>query len=290
MVSSLDVPPQDDNEIPLKEYYVYVLIDPRLKGEDAVFYVGKGKGRRALAHGELAKRFEGEALSSRRLDRINDIRKSGHELLTRVVARVDSEEEAHSMETLLIQWVYRLDRLTNLVSGHDHKFFRHRHDWAERARLDVPATVAGERSGEYTKELIRNIEKYGIEEGLETWGVILRQEAALEVLAVNLKNKTAPELPITLWDPFALRLIKRPSSKSVANLLFGPSSPAMRARFVSAVQKPAFRKHIVDGKLKGSASSPYFYFTEHRRAAVGKVEPVLAAIELLKQLTGCADR
>ena len=103
------------------EYHVYLLLDPTIMSEDwrdRVFYVGKGKGSRALAHsiecGETAK-----------LARIGHIRESclEYEILYATwlteLARSPvalTEREAFLVEAALIEALR--PRLTNIASGH----------------------------------------------------------------------------------------------------------------------------------------------------------------------------
>lgn len=61
-----------DEFIPLLPYHVYVLIDPR---DETIFYVGKGKGERALNHVTEVKQLtaKGNTLESAKHRRIRDI-------------------------------------------------------------------------------------------------------------------------------------------------------------------------------------------------------------------------
>lgn len=90
-------------------FYVYTLTDPR---DGAVFYVGKGSGRRIEAH-EAEARKGGH---SRKCDRIRDIWSSGAEVRRDVVSRHDDENEALDAECLLIDSI-GLDVLTNVLPG-----------------------------------------------------------------------------------------------------------------------------------------------------------------------------
>ena len=57
----------DENEKPLKPYYVYELVDPA-SGE--VFYVGRGVGERAYAHEKEAKTLDEETPKLERIRKI----------------------------------------------------------------------------------------------------------------------------------------------------------------------------------------------------------------------------
>lgn len=88
-------------------YYVYAYLDPR---DQAVFYVGKGKGNRAFEH-----LFD--TSETKKVARIAAIKEAG--LLPRIDILVHglTEQEALRVEAVCIDLI-GLDRLTNLVTGH----------------------------------------------------------------------------------------------------------------------------------------------------------------------------
>lgn len=91
-------------------YYVYLLIDPR---DNAIFYVGKGKGSRMAMHGKSAHiaREQGHPKNKR----ILEIREAGMDVQPRVFAMFDDERDALALERHLIaQW---RSRLTNISQG-----------------------------------------------------------------------------------------------------------------------------------------------------------------------------
>lgn len=90
-------------------FYVYTLTDPR---DGAVFYVGKGSGRRIEAH-EAEARKGGH---SRKCDRIRDIWSSGADVQRNVVSKHEDENEALQAEFDLIEAI-GLENLTNVVPG-----------------------------------------------------------------------------------------------------------------------------------------------------------------------------
>lgn len=79
-------------------FYVYTLSDPR---DDAVFYVGKGKGLRMYQHAAEARR-EGGGGNKRKLERIREIQAAGLEPLAAVVAEHEDEQDAFDHEADLI--------------------------------------------------------------------------------------------------------------------------------------------------------------------------------------------
>lgn len=96
----------------MKNYYVYVYIDPRNYEE---FYYGKGKGSRKELH--LFSKDDSEKSM-----RIDAIRNEGLSPIIRVIASGLSEEEAFIIETTLI---WKLGKFTtNLASGHFSGKFR----------------------------------------------------------------------------------------------------------------------------------------------------------------------
>jgi len=88
-------------------YYVYVLVDPATR---EVFYVGKGKARRALSHLQ----DEGK---SKKAERIRAIKHRDAEPLIEILAHgLNSEEAAYRIEAAVID-LLGLPVLTNLVRG-----------------------------------------------------------------------------------------------------------------------------------------------------------------------------
>lgn len=89
------------------KYYVYLYVNP---ADRRVFYVGKGKGRRASAH--LT-----DASDSRKVAAIRDIRRAGGEPRIEVLAHgLPNEETAFRLEAAVID-LLGLPRLTNRVRG-----------------------------------------------------------------------------------------------------------------------------------------------------------------------------
>lgn len=92
-------------------YYVYLLSDPQDK---RIFYVGKGKGNRIFAHAKDALDDEHE---SDKLERIREIRNSGHQVGHELLRFGLTEKTAFDVEASAIQ-LLGLHDLTNLVDGH----------------------------------------------------------------------------------------------------------------------------------------------------------------------------
>jgi hypothetical protein len=96
-------------------YYVYLLIDPR---DGEIFYVGKGIGDRCFAHLDAAAKATAIDLAEYpKLDRIRAIHGDGDRVLIEVLRHGLDEATAFEVECAAID-LLRLERLTNLVSGH----------------------------------------------------------------------------------------------------------------------------------------------------------------------------
>ena len=102
--------------------YVYVLRDPTLSGKP-IFYVGKGRGRRALTHQEDAKSADEETL---KLRRIQAIQRAGREPVIEIVRHRMTDEEAFKVEASVIDVLLSDSQtsrnLVNQVRGHGTKF------------------------------------------------------------------------------------------------------------------------------------------------------------------------
>lgn len=86
-------------------YYVYELIDPRT---GAVFYVGKGKGKRIDAHEAEARRGH----ASDKCEQIRAIWAAGNRVIKREVGRFKDEDAAYAFEA---ERIAQYTGLTNVV-------------------------------------------------------------------------------------------------------------------------------------------------------------------------------
>ncbi|MDM7943552.1 MAG: GIY-YIG nuclease family protein [Hydrogenophaga sp.] len=139
--------------IPLLPYYVYVLTDPR---DETVFYVGKGKGERAFNHTTEVRMLiaRGTALESAKHRKIREILDCGAEPKAMVVARFDDEQQAHAVESVLINFSYDYEHsLTNSVRGHGAEFVRRFGDSSVLAGIDIPARVRTNDGGFRDKKI-----------------------------------------------------------------------------------------------------------------------------------------
>ena len=145
-------------DIPLKEFYVYALIDPR---DGSIFYVGKGKRERILHHAGqvvIAEVFEDcddsevnsntDQSRTEKEQRIAEIKVAGLDVIERVLARFKTEDEAYAVEPVLIHWVYGRKQeggmLTNIQAGHNHHHVRRKGNLTQCEYLDVVKQMRSE--------------------------------------------------------------------------------------------------------------------------------------------------
>lgn len=126
-MSQLSIPPAVATQL---GHYVYVYVNPL---NDQVFYVGKGKGTRALAHLEDVDKKRVQAI-------IAEIRAAGREPRIDILAHaLPDAETALKIEAAAIDLI-GIVNLTNIVRGHGAKF----------GRMPVEQLVA-----HYTKRRVR---------------------------------------------------------------------------------------------------------------------------------------
>ncbi len=148
-------------------YYNYVLFDPR---DHSVFYVGKGQRRRMHQHNAgftTIDEDEPDGLTiSNKEQKIREIQDAGFEPLRRIIGTFKTEAEAFAVESVLIRWVYGIEKLTNMVSGQNHKFIRARGDYEVRDRLEREP-IKGSQTGDYIDEVKRDWANFSIENRLK---------------------------------------------------------------------------------------------------------------------------
>lgn len=130
----------DDGSHQNGKFYVYVLRDPK-NGE--IFYVGKGVGARLCQHFQEAR----SSKESCRIERLNRLRRLLREFnskdIGRVVARVDNEALAYTLESFYIKFAVGFRSLANIQPGHLSGCFRSRDDWSLRQGFDLPIEAGG---------------------------------------------------------------------------------------------------------------------------------------------------
>ena len=151
----------------LLPYYVYLLLDDKGKP----FYVGKGKGNRALHHTDEVRRvLEKEkglksdepaaAPLSSRQSKILDLLSSGTGPKVLVVGRFETQDEAFSVETVLINFVYGYNKLLNMNRGRGANMVRPKGNYEQLPDIDIPRN-RGERTGEFSSRKIERLQLAG---------------------------------------------------------------------------------------------------------------------------------
>src|SRR3989344_746714 len=94
------------------DYYVYILIDPRV---NKPFYVGKGHGNRVNQH--LLGALETELDEIDKINTIHDIQKANIEVEYLILRHGLTEKEALEVESAMIDFI-GINNLTNIIAGH----------------------------------------------------------------------------------------------------------------------------------------------------------------------------
>lgn len=215
------------------QHYVYILFDTR---NDEVFYVGKGQGLRIDAH-------ENDIKDCAKVDMITALKADGF-LGKRVVGRFETNNEARSVESVLIKWMYGFSNLTNMVHGFRSVNIRAQGDLGELQGLDVERKL-NLRDGSYTQDHIDKIERNSVFEKL-----LNVNQIAHDVLG---DNYTIGEPDLSLpQDPTVF--IYKPGWPARIRLKIGSSGKKISPAFflVSTSQRPEFIAFIERFNLKVS--------------------------------------
>lgn len=171
----------NDEEKELKSYYVYELVD---SSNNEVFYVGKGQGRRAFQHEEEAKSI---GLDTPKLERIRIIENEGDKVITRVIGRYTTDEEALAVESTLIHWVHGYENLTNLKGGKGHDSIRPKGDMSILKGIDIPENIRSS-DGTYSQKYIELREKNDIVSYMEKLKEYLEKELKIQLSDVDISE------------------------------------------------------------------------------------------------------
>ena len=193
-------------------FYVYEYRDPR---NNEVFYVGKGQRDRVdNVRGEVSNGSKREVHPAER--KIDEIKEAGYrDCLRIIVGCYETEAEAYSVETTLINWVYGLDGLANINPGRRSRYVRNakqRNGFLADPAFNYPSVEGLDRpkrkqanAGEYTDEQRRRIKENKIEEKLEFLVEELRYAKGvssklwgLEVVEWTTKRPQDPEVYISV--------------------------------------------------------------------------------------------
>lgn len=160
--------PGPDHSGQLLPYYVYELRDQN----GATFYVGKGQGNRADHHTSEVQRLlklemespEGEDQDQRarsaKQHRIAKMLEAGETPQVIVIGRFETEDEAFAVETVLINWVYAYENLTNISRGRRAAHVRPCGNHGTLHNIDIPRP-SSERNGDYAADKISRLQAAG---------------------------------------------------------------------------------------------------------------------------------
>lgn len=141
------------------EWYVYALVDPRDQG---IFYIGKGKGRRAFQHELEAKR--GRVRNAKKYERIQQILSDGQEVHVEILATFDDEEAAYSHEAELIRGH---QDLLNLMPGGG---------GARSIPIAVASATAGLKRAETTLQRVMPFDQWVAKRNPPAWMLPIHQD------------------------------------------------------------------------------------------------------------------
>ena len=162
-------------------FYVYTLTDPRTA---KVFYVGKGKDRRAWQHTEDAKK--GRKGNERKLAIIREILEAGGEPVVLKVAEYDDEADAFEHEAELIATLPGLANILAKGGG-----------WAL-----APEEI--KRRAEERKKRVRHKEMLRGREWLSNWLKVVEKWPAVTFPNMKDGNRRAQEFLATVRELLAM--------------------------------------------------------------------------------------
>jgi len=208
-------------QIGLLPYYVYELRDPR---NNEIFYVGKGQGNRVNSHDS--------ALEDEKGLRIQEIKKEGKDVIKVIVGRFATEEEALSVESTLIKWVYGLDKLTNKIHGYRQNNIRMSGDYKLISGIDIERTLEVV-AGAYTERLRAQIRDNQIGEKLASlWGNLsvalkdcFESNPSLNLSEPDLSAPMDPCLWLTGFDAAVSLQLKLQLTGNSVKFNFRPTHP-----------------------------------------------------------------
>ena len=129
----------------MDRFYVYGLVNPKNESEGP-FYIGKGMGNRANAHGAEA---TNNPLENRKQDKIRELVADGCNFadIPRTIAHRLQENVALAIESCLLTSVYPVGHLTNIQPGHHAERFRKFGNWDYILGFDLPTDNNGRFGG-----------------------------------------------------------------------------------------------------------------------------------------------
>ena len=147
----------------LLPFFVYAIFEPN---ENKPFYVGMGQGKRDEAHKSGYK--------DQKEKKLKEIEERGAKAIRVLIGRYETKEEAMSVESTLIKWVYGFENLTNQIQGRNHIYIRPYNKKLEHLdRIDREKNIQI-HSGEYTNDLLDKIQSNKIMQKLAYVKELLR--------------------------------------------------------------------------------------------------------------------
>lgn len=230
-------------------FYVYLYIDPR---DESVFYVGKGKGERVLAHLK-------DPAECEKVERIAELRTLGMEPRMDILRYGLTHEEALHVEAAAIE-LLGIDNLTNRVLGHSF-------DLKRRSRLDdlIREIDAKEVTITHPSVLINisQMYRYGMspielyDATRKSWVVGGRRDQVQFAMAIY-RGIVREVYEIAAWLPSGSTMTALGTVSNVADPEVPPESqPSNRFEFVGRIAEDKIRNRYLGKSVRDhfSASS-----------------------------------
>lgn len=135
---------------PGNSYFVYFLCEPET---NAIFYVGKGKGKRPYHHLKAAKSVK--CINIKKRQAIRNIHAEGNQVDIRYFAIDLTEKDAFCIEKLVIKRVGRAN-LTNIASGFNYQTAADRASY-QLSRIKKLSVICAEERSAYDIEMYLRI-------------------------------------------------------------------------------------------------------------------------------------
>ena len=259
------------DEETLLEYYVYEIRDPSAPPEKAVFYVGKGAGRRIEQHEIDADRLADTvgAAKTEKHQKILEIKARGETPIARVVGRFNTPEEAFAVEATLLHWVYGFpggregSALTNIQAGHNHRYIRPKGDLSQLPGLDVNQKAkARVYDGTFTRTALQANDRYSVYDSLielRAFCIDCNPDWAQDLTDVDMSNPKDPSFYLRIQDVARIQVLLRGSRTRAPILNVRPvdGHAASKARFFALAARLFEAGKGGDVKMQKS-STPYF--------------------------------
>jgi hypothetical protein len=255
----------------LKPYYVYEIRDPSAPPDQAVFYVGKGTGRRIEQHEREADRAAQNSgvTEQKRHQKILEIKARGETPIARVIGRFDTPEEAFAVEATLLHWVYGFpdlyerSALTNIQAGHNHRYIRPKGNFSELPNLDVRRRVDSRVSdGTFTRNTVQANDRYGVEDrlaDLRAFCIEMNPDWVHDLSNVEMSNPKDPCFYLRVGATARIQVLLRGTRTRVPilNVRTLDNRPESKDRFFSVASR-LFEAGKAGTVKMPKTTSPYF--------------------------------